>query len=93
MVMKKKAAETLQTALGKLHFRGSALKTILPDAVEINRLENEADRIASQAVAKLFNDGLAPIEVMKWRDIYQQLEIATDQKWRSCQGYEHFGNS
>lgn len=73
------AAETLQTALGKLHFRGSALKTILPDAVEINRLENEADRIASQAMAKLFNDGLAPIEVMKWRDIYQQLEIATDQ--------------
>ena len=73
------AAETLQTALGKLHFRGSKLKSILPDAVEINRLENEADQIASQAVAKLFNDGLDPIEVMKWRDIYQQLEIATDQ--------------
>ncbi len=74
-----KAAETLQVALAKLHFRGSKLKSILPDAVEINRLENEADQIASQAVAKLFNDGLPPIEVMKWRDIYQQLEIATDQ--------------
>ena len=74
-----KAAETLQEAIGKLHFRGSKLKSILPDAVEINRLENEADQIASQAVAKLFNDGLDPIDVMKWRDIYQQLEIATDQ--------------
>ena len=74
-----KAAETLQEAIGKLHFRGAKLKSILPDAVEINRLENEADQIASQAVAKLFNDGLDPIDVMKWRDIYQQLEIATDQ--------------
>ena len=34
-----KAAETLQEAIGKLHFRGSKLKSILPDAVEINRLE------------------------------------------------------
>lgn len=74
-----KAAETLQEAIGKLHFRGSKLKSILPDAVEINRLENEADQIASQAMAKLFNDGLNPIEVMKWRDIYHQLEVATDQ--------------
>ena len=74
-----KAAGTLQEALGKLHFRGSKLRSILPDAVEINRLENEADRIASQAVAKLFNDGITPIDVMKWRDIYQQLEMATDQ--------------
>ena len=74
-----KAAETLQEAIGKLHFRGSKLKSILPNAVEINRLENVADQIASQAMAKLFNDGLNPIDVMKWRDIYQQLEIATDQ--------------
>jgi len=74
-----KAAETLQEAIGKLHFRGSKLKSILPDAVEINRLENEADQIASQAMAKLFNDGLNPIDVMKWRDIYHQLEVATDQ--------------
>ena len=74
-----KAAETLQEAIGKLHFRGSKLKSILPDAVEVNRLENEADQIASQAMAKLFNDGLNPIDVMKWRDIYHQLEVATDQ--------------
>ena len=73
------AAGILQDALGKLHFHGSKLKSILPDAVEINRLENEADHIASQAVAKLFNDGLTPIDVMKWRDIYLQLETATDQ--------------
>ena len=73
-----KASESLQQAMTKLHFRGSKLKDILPDAVEVNRLENEADHVASQAVAALFNDSISPIEVMKWRDVYQQLELATD---------------
>lgn len=73
-----KASEVLQSAIHKLHFRGAKLREILPDAVELNRLENEADRIASRAVAELFNDSISPIEVMKWRDIYQQLEMATD---------------
>ncbi|MCH7706063.1 MAG: DUF47 domain-containing protein [Chloroflexi bacterium] len=73
-----RASEVLQSAISKLHFRGSKLREILPDAVELNRLENEADQIASRAVAALFNDSISPIEVMKWRDIYQQLEMATD---------------
>ncbi len=72
------ASEVLQQAMSKLHFRGAKLKSILPDAVEINRLENEADQVKSKAIGRLFNDNLPPIEVMKWRDIYQQLELATD---------------
>ena len=73
-----RAAGVLQQATGKLHFHGAKLKEILPDTVEINRLENEADHVASQAVAQLFNDPISPIDVMKWRDVYQQLEMATD---------------
>ena len=73
-----RSSEVLQQAMAKLHFRGSKLRDILPDAVEVNRLENEADHVASSAMAQLFNDGIPPIEVMKWRDIYQQLEMATD---------------
>ena len=73
-----RAAEVLQQAMSKLHFRGSKLKSILPDAVEVNRLENEADQVTSHAMAKLFDDNLPPLEVMKWRDIYYELESATD---------------
>lgn len=73
-----KTSEPLLQAISKLRFRGSKLKDILPDTVEVNRLENEADHVASRAVAQLFNDSLPPIEVMKWRDIYNQLELATD---------------
>ena len=73
-----RAADVLQQAMNKLHFRGSKLKSILPDAVEINRLENEADQVTGKAMAQLFNEDIPPLEVMKWRDIYQQLEMATD---------------
>ncbi len=73
------AAETLQQALGKLHFKGSKLKGILSDVVEINRLENEADHVNSAAMGQLFtNQNISAIDVMKWRDIYDQLEQAAD---------------
>lgn len=73
------ASDILQQALSKLHFKGSKLKGILPDVVEINRLENQADHVTSKAIAQLFTDhSNAPIDVMKWRDIYDQLEKATD---------------
>lgn len=51
---------------------------ILPHCIEINRLENEADEILKQAVAALFESQGDPLEVMKWRDLYQVLEDATD---------------
>ena len=72
------ASVVLQQAIAKLHFRGSKLKNILPDSVEVNRLENEADHVKSKAMAQLFIDDLPAIEVMKWRDIYTMLEEATD---------------
>jgi uncharacterized protein len=44
----------------------------------IHELENEADGLSRAAVAKLFRDDLPPIEVIKWRDLYNYLEEAID---------------
>jgi predicted phosphate transport protein (TIGR00153 family) len=44
----------------------------------VHDLENEADGLSRAAVAKLFRDDLPPIEVLKWRDLYNDLEEAID---------------
>jgi uncharacterized protein len=46
--------------------------------VEVNRLENEGDRIGREAVASLFEDGIDPLIVIRWKDIYERLEEAID---------------
>jgi uncharacterized protein len=46
--------------------------------VEINRLENDGDRIVREAIAALFNDGIDPMVVIRWKDIYERLEAAID---------------
>ena len=51
---------------------------ILQHCIEVNRLENEGDRLLREAVAELFEKGGDPLEVMKWRDLYDLLETATD---------------
>ena len=72
------SAQQLEAAVSLLRYRGARLREILPYAVELNRLENEADQVASQAVAELFDNGLSASEVLKWREIYGHLEEATD---------------
>jgi predicted phosphate transport protein (TIGR00153 family) len=51
---------------------------ILEHCVEINRLENVADGILRGALAKLFREEKDPISVIKWKEIYETLESATD---------------
>lgn len=51
---------------------------VLARAVEINRLENEADRAHQRAVGHLFEEERDPIAVMKWKEILDLLEDATD---------------
>jgi predicted phosphate transport protein (TIGR00153 family) len=46
--------------------------------VEINRLENDGDRITREAMASLFDDGIDPMVVIRWKDIYERLENAID---------------
>jgi uncharacterized protein Yka (UPF0111/DUF47 family) len=51
---------------------------ILEKCVEINRLENEADAVLRGALARLFREDQNPITIMKWKEIYELLETATD---------------
>ncbi len=46
--------------------------------VEIHRLENEGDRITREALASLFERGIDPMMVIRWKDIFDRLEEAID---------------
>jgi uncharacterized protein len=60
-----------------LDFMGKR-KGLLSYSVEINRLENEADRVHQQAVSRLFDDERDPIAIIKWKETLDFLEAATD---------------
>ena len=53
-------------------------KGLITHAVEINRLENEADRAHQDAVRRLFEEERDPVVIMKWKEILDFLEQATD---------------
>ena len=46
--------------------------------VEINRYENEGDRVLRAALASLFETGIDPMMVIRWKDIFERLEDAID---------------
>ena len=46
--------------------------------VEINRLENDGDRVVREALASLFERGIDPMLVIRWKDIFERLEDAID---------------
>ncbi len=54
------------------------VKPLLDLCRQINRLEHDADAVFRRALARLFNERTDPLEVMKWRDILDALETATD---------------
>jgi predicted phosphate transport protein (TIGR00153 family) len=52
--------------------------SLLQDCISIHTQENEGDRIEQHALASLFENGQDPIYIIKWKDIYEELESATD---------------
>ena len=54
--------------------------------VEVNRLENDGDRTSRHAIASLFDNGIDPMVVIRWKDIFERLEEAVD----AC---EHVANT
>jgi predicted phosphate transport protein (TIGR00153 family) len=46
--------------------------------IEVNRLENDGDRVVRQALASLFERGIDPMLVIRWKDIFERLEDAID---------------
>ena len=71
------AAAEVERAMPQLRHHAE-LKQILPRCVEINRLENMADRVFCSAMAELFDDSTDFAYVIKWRQIYEHMEEATD---------------
>jgi predicted phosphate transport protein (TIGR00153 family) len=69
-----KSCEQLAEALE--HLRG--FKDLERYWIEIHRLENEGDRLYRDAVASLFANGIDPMFVIRWRDIFLRLERAVD---------------
>lgn len=51
---------------------------VLDYCVEVNRLENEADRVSRKAIAELFEHEKDPIQLIKFKELYEVLETATD---------------
>jgi predicted phosphate transport protein (TIGR00153 family) len=68
------SAEEVRQALHALE----KSKGVVEHAVEINRLENEADRAHQEAVRRLFEDERDPLMVIKWKETLDFLEDATD---------------
>ena len=68
------AARQLEQAMQRMRTFGD----IHHYTVEINRLENEGDRLMREALAALFQEGIDPIVVIRWKDIYERLENAID---------------
>ena len=67
----------LEKAVPVLRHKGR-LRSILEQLREINRLENEADSLFLNSMAELFRGEMSSVDIIKWRDIYDQLEQATD---------------
>jgi hypothetical protein len=59
-------------------------KDISSYIVEVHRLENEADRIVREAIASLFEVGIDPMVVIRWKDIFERLENAIDSTERAA---------
>ena len=69
-----KSAEEIVKAVSSLE----RLDDVMEHCIEINRLENEADDVSREAIAGLFDKGQDPIDVIKWKEIYETMETATD---------------
>jgi predicted phosphate transport protein (TIGR00153 family) len=77
----KQLAKVIQSQAMEIHSAVSMLSK--PDGmnqhiVEIHRLENEADDVYFRAIGALFNNATDPLTVIKWKELYEILENATD---------------
>ena len=72
-----RSTEEVQRAVKGLRNMKHA-ETIIKSCIDINRMEKEADDVLRAAVADLFKNERDPITVIKWKEIYENLETATD---------------
>ncbi len=56
----------------------SSPENALKHCIEINRYENESDRICRTLIAKLFDEETNPVQIIKWKEIFEVIETAVD---------------
>ncbi len=81
MEQAQKLAEILRQACSQVAAAVPRMRTfddISHYVVEIHRLENDGDRTHREAVASLFDRGVDPMQVIRWKDIFERLEEAVD---------------
>ncbi len=66
----------LQAVTGLSNLKNPAL--ILEKCKEINRLENQADALLRASLARLFKEEKDPIAIIKWKELFELVESATD---------------
>ncbi len=74
------AARQIETAIPLVR----EFKDIGKQTVEVHRLENEGDRIVRGAIASLFERGIDPMVVIRWKDIFERLEDGIDATERAA---------
>jgi uncharacterized protein Yka (UPF0111/DUF47 family) len=73
-----RATEAVAVAVAGLQNVKRRGDDILKACIEVNRLENEGDEILRGALAELFRGATDPLSVLKWKEVYEALENATD---------------
>jgi predicted phosphate transport protein (TIGR00153 family) len=68
------ATEEVTAAVRALSTTENAMK----HCIEINRYENESDRICRTLIAKLFDEEKDPVQIIKWKEIFEVIETAVD---------------
>ena len=58
---------------------------LTPHLVEIHRLQNEGDRLSREATASLFANGIDPMVIIRWKDVFESLEASVD----ACERVAH----
>ena len=75
------AGREMAVAIGKI----DNLSEMSPHLIEVDRLEDEGDRISRQALVSLFAGGIDPMVVIRWKDVFERLEQAID----ACERVSH----
>ncbi len=68
--------ETMDKAIKKLKEKNYSF--VEEYCIEINRLENRIDRLFRDALVRLFDEEKDPIDIIKWKEVYEHLEDASD---------------
>jgi predicted phosphate transport protein (TIGR00153 family) len=70
----KEACGNVDEALTKLR----SMRDLNAYFIEINRLENDGDRVVREAIASLFVGGIDPTLIIRWKDLFERLEQSID---------------